>query len=509
MRHKIGVQFQWWGNDVQEWAIQCQLPWMKFIGFLPGAADLATLRREIPGVKIIYRPVEDLRDNSPYDVEGPGKIIRNCQSHPGADFYEGFNEYEIHWGYAEAANRMETDIAERMKAIGLAYLPICMSTGQPPSHHDPQPYESDPGAWAQGMQQYCEGYKGAVQACDGRINMHCYHHPGPGELPAMHEYRYRFWPDWVKEIYITETGWDAGGHGAGFRKYTDLGTYMVWIREYNRELCKDGRVQCAIVFEGTGYNWPTFTLFADVRDGIRYDRPDEEKQAWAEFFQSLAEDDQPEEPVVPPKDPEWFGRFAAMAHKMGTKAGSALTGPIELNDVDQRLTYLQLGTQGLFYWCESRDAGLFVPATHAMGPDGVLQPKPIISVGVKLLIAAERYLGQPYVFGGLDCSQLVVNALNDIGINAPDMTVAQICDSGFVEHISGDKIKIGDLIVFHNTYEPPSWWPASKPFPSHVGINAGKGKMLESSHGTGAVVYTDFTSDVWLAHNPIFMRVKE
>lgn len=98
------------------------------------------------------------------------------------------------------------------------------------------------------------------------------------------------------------------------------------------------------------------------------------------------------------------------------------------------------------------------------------------SLGKQLVTYAEKFIGVPYVYGGItpsgfDCSGLVLYCYAHFGISLP--------------HYTGDQVKCGrvvtdlqpgDLLFFGSTSAP-----------SHVAIFAGNGQMIESPH-TGAYV---------------------
>ena len=98
-----------------------------------------------------------------------------------------------------------------------------------------------------------------------------------------------------------------------------------------------------------------------------------------------------------------------------------------------------------------------------------------------LLASAQKYIGQPYRWGGTfrpgddrgDCSGLVWRAGRDIGIPWARFTTSTIMFSQYVERISAPST--GDIVV----------WPGH-----HMGIVSGPGQMLNAPK-TGTVVRYD------------------
>lgn len=108
----------------------------------------------------------------------------------------------------------------------------------------------------------------------------------------------------------------------------------------------------------------------------------------------------------------------------------------------------------------------------------------------RILDTAERLLGTPYLLGGespggMDCSGLVQYAYRQAGIRVPRTTAAQLRAGRSQRHVLP-----GDLLFFH----------AGDGSVSHVGIYAGKGKMIHASSGTGRVLKTDLNKRYWKKH---------
>jgi len=101
---------------------------------------------------------------------------------------------------------------------------------------------------------------------------------------------------------------------------------------------------------------------------------------------------------------------------------------------------------------------------------------------VNAIIAnARRYIGQKYVFGGLDCSGLWYRAFLANGISFPRTAELQ-ARYGII--IANKRLlKRGDLLFFTRTYT--TYW-----FISHIGMYLGNNKMLHAA--TGGVMITQF-----------------
>lgn len=100
-------------------------------------------------------------------------------------------------------------------------------------------------------------------------------------------------------------------------------------------------------------------------------------------------------------------------------------------------------------------------------------------VGNKLVDAAGKYLGTPYVWGGetleeggLDCSGFVYRALNDAGYNIGRTTAQGYRSYG--TSVSKSDMQPGDLIFYGKNGNA-----------SHIGIYIGNGQIMHSS-GTGS-----------------------
>ena len=106
----------------------------------------------------------------------------------------------------------------------------------------------------------------------------------------------------------------------------------------------------------------------------------------------------------------------------------------------------------------------------------------------RILGAAERMVGTPYVLGGespggVDCSGLVQYTYQQAGIRVPRTTAAQ-----FQAARSQRQVLPGDLLFFRTDGSGRV---------SHVGIYAGKGQMIHASSGSGRVRKVSLGQPYW------------
>lgn len=92
--------------------------------------------------------------------------------------------------------------------------------------------------------------------------------------------------------------------------------------------------------------------------------------------------------------------------------------------------------------------------------------------------AARTYLGIPYKYGGqsqngMDCSGLIVQTMEDLGLYAPH-NANELAKYGKII-LDKDELQPGDLIFFSRTYNTPR-------LVSHVGFVIDGGKMLHASN---------------------------
>jgi cell wall-associated NlpC family hydrolase len=99
---------------------------------------------------------------------------------------------------------------------------------------------------------------------------------------------------------------------------------------------------------------------------------------------------------------------------------------------------------------------------------------------------ASRFLGTPYRFGGegadgIDCSSFVQQVFREHRIELPRTAREQ---RSVGAEVAPQDLRKGDL-VFFETYSP---------YPSHVGIYLGEGRMIHASSVQGAVTVSDINS---------------
>lgn len=114
---------------------------------------------------------------------------------------------------------------------------------------------------------------------------------------------------------------------------------------------------------------------------------------------------------------------------------------------------------------------------------------PSVTNGNEITRTASRFLGTPYLFGGegpagIDCSSLVQQVFREHRISLPRTALEQ---NKAGQEVPEGELREGDLLFFH-TYAP---------YPSHVGIYLGEGKMIHASSGSGKVVVSDMNSDYY------------
>jgi cell wall-associated NlpC family hydrolase len=106
------------------------------------------------------------------------------------------------------------------------------------------------------------------------------------------------------------------------------------------------------------------------------------------------------------------------------------------------------------------------------------------SKGIRVVEAAMKYRGVPYVWGGagpggFDCSGLVMYVFAELGVSLPHSAAMQY-DSG--THVSRDQLEAGDLVFFGNPIH-------------HVGIYVGNGDMIDAPYSGVSVRIDPLQSD--------------
>ena len=97
-------------------------------------------------------------------------------------------------------------------------------------------------------------------------------------------------------------------------------------------------------------------------------------------------------------------------------------------------------------------------------------------VGGQIVADAKKHLGQPYQWGGLDCSGLVQMAYHAAGIDVPRVSYQQ-ANSG--TRVALNKLRPGDLVAWDNSTRNNG--------ADHIAIYIGGGRIIEAPH-TGANV---------------------
>lgn len=125
-----------------------------------------------------------------------------------------------------------------------------------------------------------------------------------------------------------------------------------------------------------------------------------------------------------------------------------------------------------------------------------VEPPPSVPpvTGDMLIAAARKYEGIPYKMGKLDCSQLWVNTLTDLGIhNGEDMTAEMIRQKCIP--VSWDEVRRGDFLFFEKTYDHTERT-------THVGVTMGPGtkKMYDTNDTRGFPGETDIGTEYWQEH---------
>lgn len=95
--------------------------------------------------------------------------------------------------------------------------------------------------------------------------------------------------------------------------------------------------------------------------------------------------------------------------------------------------------------------------------------------GASIVTEAEKFLGDPYVYGGtspsgFDCSGLVQYVLEHLGVSDVPRTSEE--QYAWATKISESDLEPGDLIF--------SQWPGDGASPGHVAIYAGNGDLIEA-----------------------------
>ncbi len=110
-----------------------------------------------------------------------------------------------------------------------------------------------------------------------------------------------------------------------------------------------------------------------------------------------------------------------------------------------------------------------------------------LTIGRKIVDAAFKYKGVPYVWGGttragMDCSGFVQRVFAKDNIHLPRTALEQ---SRLGKYIPKSRLKPGDLLFFR-TYAP---------YISHVGIYIGHGKFIQANSGAGMITVNSLSNE--------------
>lgn len=127
----------------------------------------------------------------------------------------------------------------------------------------------------------------------------------------------------------------------------------------------------------------------------------------------------------------------------------------------------------------------------AAGPGSRANDPRIAAARARILAAAERLIGTPYVLGGespdgVDCSGLVQYAYLQAGIPLPRTALEQF-QAGQPQR----RVLPGDLLFFRT---------GQNGVISHVGIYAGKGHMIHASSSSRQVRKVSLAQRYWQEH---------
>ncbi|HEY9294159.1 MAG TPA: SH3 domain-containing protein [Microlunatus sp.] len=135
-------------------------------------------------------------------------------------------------------------------------------------------------------------------------------------------------------------------------------------------------------------------------------------------------------------------------------------------------------------WVTSQYLSKSKPGSHSSSSGsssvGFVGSNSSSSKGKTALSYAKAQLGKPYVFGAegpssFDCSGLTLRAWQAAGVNLPRTSQQQFTAS---PRVSMSNLRVGDLVFFYG------------PSPSHVGVYAGNGKVINAPRPGKVVEYT-------------------
>jgi cell wall-associated NlpC family hydrolase len=118
------------------------------------------------------------------------------------------------------------------------------------------------------------------------------------------------------------------------------------------------------------------------------------------------------------------------------------------------------------------------------------QLSPDASFGQRAAATAERYIGQPFAWGGnapggFDCSGFVQWVYTQVGVRMPRLMRDQLAVGTKVDQTA---LQIGDLVAFKDTYKPGL---------SHNGIYLGNNRFVHAVDEAHGVSVSNLQDDYW------------
>ena len=191
---------------------------------------------------------------------------------------------------------------------------------------------------------------------------------------------------------------------------------------------------------------------------------------------------------------------ASEGHLVSVVHRTASYGSTVIGNLENGTKVTVLGTKGSFYKIDCYDmTGYIAKHQVALRLDGTLYIRCVpssaetqvlyyrtmaeaMSLRHSLAALGKRYLGVPYVYGGMspwgfDCSGYTKYIYDMHGISLTRRASTQLGD-GLV--VSRESLQVGDLIFLKYAYESCE--------ASHVGIYAGNNKVLHASSSRGIVL---------------------
>jgi len=122
------------------------------------------------------------------------------------------------------------------------------------------------------------------------------------------------------------------------------------------------------------------------------------------------------------------------------------------------------------------------PVVRPLAPDA--------SFGERVAAGAEKYLGQPYVWGGtrpggFDCSGFVQWVYTQSGMRMPRLIPDQLAQGRAVQMAA---LKPGDLVAFRDTYKPGL---------SHAGIAVSPSRFVHAADEAHGVTISNILDEYW------------